>query len=274
MSTEVNRISPSGPTLRERLREVWRFRALFAVCVERVIKLRFKQTLVGPVWVVLQPIMLTVVFTVVFSRVARVPSEQVPYPVFAFSGLVVWTFFSASFVLATNSLVTQQQVVSKVYFPRIILPTATVAAFVIDLVAAVAVLAVLMAVYGVAPQPTALLGLPWLIEVLVFSSVTSCWASALAVKYRDIRIVLPFFMQFALFLTPVAYPVTKVPGRFRAIYDLNPMTSIVVGFRSAVLGTPGPSLRAVVLSSGVVAVAAIVGIGYFVREERFFADVI
>lgn len=271
---QVTRITPSGPSLLERTQEFWRFRSLFGVVVERAMKIRFKQTLVGPAWVVLQPVILTVAFTIVFDRLAHVSSDNLPYPVFAFSGLGVWTFFTASLLIAANSLVNQQEVVSKVYFPRIILPTAVVVAFLLDLFISVAILFVLMGIYGVTPRWTSFLAIPWLLDAFVFTTALGWWLSALAVKYRDIRIVLPFLVQLGLFVTPIAYPASAVPRPLRFVFDLNPMTAIVGGFRSAFLGTPLPTMRAIALSLAVVVAVIVIGLTYFIREERYFADVI
>ena len=257
-----------------RLAELWDYRELFFFLVWRDIKVRYKQTALGAGWAVLQPFFTMVVFSIFFGALAGIPSDGVPYPVFAFTALVPWTFFSTALTQAGNSLVQEEQVLSKVYFPRLIVPFAAVLAGLVDFAIAFVFLLGMMAFYGVSVS-WALLTLPLFV---VFAALTALaaglWLSALNVQYRDVRYTMVFLVQLWLFITPVAYASSLVPERWRALYGLNPMAGVVEGFRWAVLGevdAPGPMLA---VSVAMVLVFFVGGLFYFRRMERTFADVV
>jgi lipopolysaccharide transport system permease protein len=255
-------------------RELWTYRELLYFLVWRDIKVRYKQTVLGVAWALLQPLATMVVFALFFGRLAGIPSDGLPYPVFAFAALVPWTFFANGLTLSANSLIANQQLVTKVYFPRVAIPMATVLAGLVDLVIAFAVLLAMMAWYGIAPTVNVL----WLPLFIALALVTALgvglWLSALNVLYRDVRYVVPFLTQLWLFATPIAYSSTLLPEQWRTLYAINPMVGVVEGFRFALLGQgsgPGPMLAA----SALAAVALFVsGAYYFRRMEDTFADVI
>jgi lipopolysaccharide transport system permease protein len=256
------------------LDDVWRYRELLAFLVWRDLKVRYRQTVLGAVWAVLQPFVTMVVFSVVFGRLAGVPSDGVPYPVFAFAALVPWTFFSAGIAQSANSLVGSQSLIKRVYFPRLVIPIAAVAVGLVDLAIASVVLVGLMLAFGIVPSLTLIWAIPLLALAFVTSLGVGLWLSALNVRYRDIRYIVPFLVQVWLFATPVAYPASLVGEPWRTLYALNPMVGVVEGFRWALLGTdtaPGP----LVVVSGLVAVVVLItGALYFRRAEGSFADVV
>ncbi len=255
-------------------RELWAFRELIYFLTWRDIKVRYKQTAIGVVWAVLQPLAMMLVFTLFFGRLARVPSEGIPYPLFAYAGLLPWQLFSRAITESTNSLVTDQRLITRVYFPRIIVPLSTTLAALVDFAIAAALLAILMARYGIVPGVAAL----WLPLFLLLMVVTALglgfWLSALNVEFRDVMYVVPFLNQFWLFVTPVVYSSTLVPEQWRVLYGLNPMAGVVEGFRWALLGVgPGPS--PMLLASSLVAIALFLsGIVWFRGREQTFADAI
>jgi lipopolysaccharide transport system permease protein len=256
------------------LDDVWRYRELLAFLVWRDLKVRYRQTVLGAVWAVLQPFVTMVVFSVVFGRLAGVPSDGVPYPVFAFAALVPWTFFSAGIAQSANSLVGSQSLIKRVYFPRLVIPIAAVAVGLVDLAIASVVLVGLMLAFGIVPSLTLIWAIPLLALAFVTSLGVGLWLSALNVRYRDIRYIVPFLVQVWLFATPVAYPASLIGEPWRTLYALNPMVGVVEGFRWALLGTdtaPGP----LVVVSGLVAVVVLItGALYFRRAEGSFADVV
>lgn len=256
------------------LRDLWHYRELLYFLTWRDVKVRYKQTAIGVVWAVLQPLLTMLVFAVIFGRLAKVPSDGVPYPVFSYTALLPWTFFATAITTAGTSLVTNINLVSKVYFPRLIVPTAGVLVGIVDFVVAFSLLLVMMLVYGIVPG-IAVLTLP-LFLLLAFMTALgiSLWLSALNVKYRDIRYTIPFLTQFWLFATPVAYPSSIIPEQWRLLYGLNPMAGVVEGFRWALLGTEQAPGGMILVSAAVVIVLFVGGLFYFRRMEREFADVI
>ena len=256
------------------LRELWEYRELLYFLTWRDIMVRYRQTFLGVAWAILQPLLTMLVFSIFFGRLARVPSDGVPYPLFALTALVPWTFFSYGLTQSANSVVANQQLVSKVYFPRLAIPVATVFSGVVDVVLAFLLLLAMMAWYGVAPSPRAVWLPAFVLLALVAALGVGLWLSALNVLYRDVRYLVPFLTQFWLFATPIAYPSSMLGEPWRTVYGLNPMTGVVEGFRWALLGTsvaPGPMLAV----SSAAAVAILVGGAlYFRRMERTFADVI
>ena len=256
------------------LRELWTYRELVYFLIWRDLKVRYKQTALGVTWVVLQPVFTMVVFSVFFGRLASVPSDGVPYPLFAFAALVPWTFFSYGLTQAANSVVMSQHLITKVYFPRLAIPVATVVAGLVDLLLAFIVLLGMMAWFGRWPTANVL----WLPAFLLLAIVTclgvGIWFAALNVEFRDVRYIVPFVAQFWLLATPIAYPSSLLSQPWRTVYALNPMVGVVEGFRWALLGTatrPGPII---VASASAALGLLLVGVLYFRRMERTFADVI
>ena len=272
--TPVMTLEPSSGFLRLKLRDVWAYRELLYFLVWRDVKVRYKQTALGAAWAILQPVMTMVVFSVFFGRLAKVPSDGIPYPVFAFAALLPWQLFAYALSESSNSLVSNQNLITKVYFPRLVIPMSAVLAGLVDFAVAFVILLGMMRYYGIVPTAAiALLPLFVLLAVATALAV-GLWLSALNVKYRDVRYTIPFLTQFWLFATPVAYPSTLVPERWRALYGLNPMAGVVEGFRWALLGKsqgPGPLLA---VSVGAVVVLLVGGLIYFRRMESTFADIV
>jgi lipopolysaccharide transport system permease protein len=253
---------------------LWQYRELLYFLTWRDLKVRYRQTFLGAAWAVIQPLVTMVVFSVIFGRLAGIPSDGVPYPVFAFAALVPWTFFATGVTQAANSLVGSQNLVKKVYFPRLVIPIAAVLTGVVDLAIAGVVLIVLMLAFGIVPG----LGIVWIVPLVGLAFVTALgvgvWLAALNVRYRDVRYLVPFLLQVWLFATPIAYPSSLLDEPWRTVYALNPMVGVVEGTRWALLGTataPGP----LILVSGAVAVLLLVtGAAYFRHVEGTFADVV
>ena len=237
-------------------------------------KVRYKQTALGVAWAVIQPLSTMVVFSLFFGHLAKVPSEGVPYPLFAFTALVPWTFFANSLAQASNSVVLNQNLVTKIYFPRLAIPIATVLAGAIDYGLAFLLLIVLMLYYGVVPTANALWLVPFSLLALVTALGVGFWLAALNVQYRDVRYTVPFLIQIWLFATPIAYPSTLLSEPWRTLYALNPMVGVVDGSRWALLGTGSPPGAMVAASTVVALVFLVSGALYFRRMERTFADVV
>jgi lipopolysaccharide transport system permease protein len=274
-SQNVTIIEPSRGWVPVKLRELWEFREVLYFLVWRDIKLRYRQTLIGAAWAILQPFLTMVVFTVFFGRLAKMPSDGIPYPLFAFAALVPWTFFANGLTQGATSLVASGHLITKVYFPRLLVPSARVLGGMLDFVLSFIVLLAMMAWYGVAPRVAALAWVPALgLLALVTAVGISLWLSALNVRYRDIQHVVPFLVQIWLFATPIAYPSSLLAERWRTLYALNPMVGVVEGFRWALLGA-GVAPGSVVATSALAALVMLVtGAFFFRRIERTFADVI
>ena len=259
------------------LGDLWRYRELFFFLIWRDVKVRYKQTALGVVWAVLQPLGNMLIFAALFGRLARLPSDGIPYPLFAFAGLLPWTFFANALGSAAGSLVGSTHLITKVYFPRMIIPTAAVLAGLVDLLISLLVMGGLMAWYGVRPGASiALLPVLVLLTVMVALGV-GMWLAALHVKYRDVRYVIPFLTQFWMFATPVIYPASLVPEQFRRLYFLNPLSGLIEGWRAVLLGgVNGGRLNWEALgSAAIVAVLLLVYAAYdFRRMERHFADLV
>jgi lipopolysaccharide transport system permease protein len=253
--------------------ELWSYRELLFFLVWRDAKVRYRQTVLGAAWALLQPGLTMVVFDVFFGRLARMPSDGMPYRLFALTALVPWTYFATAVNAGAQSLVGQTHLIGKVYFPRLLMPLSAVTTPLVDFAIAFAFLVAVTLGHGVVPGP-AVLWLPCYVLLAVLTALTaSIWTAALNVSYRDVRFVLPFAIQFWLFATPIAYPASLVPEQWRVLYGLNPMATVVEGFRAALLGTSGPG-HMVVPSLAVVAVMLVLGLKYFRRVEGTFADVI
>jgi lipopolysaccharide transport system permease protein len=256
------------------LRDLWRYRELVFFLTWRDISVRYKQTALGAAWAILQPVFTMLVFSVFFGGLGRIPSDDRPYPLFTFCALLPWQLFAHALTESSNSLVANERLITKVYFPRLIIPLAATLAGLVDFVIAFGVLVVLMAGYGAAPT-WAVLTLPlFVIFVLLAALAVGLWLSALNVQYRDVRYTLPFLTQAWLFITPIAYPSSLIPEPWRALYGLNPMAGVVEGFRWALLGLDQPPLGLLAVSAGVVAVLLVGGLYYFRRMERTFADIV
>lgn len=254
--------------------EIWAYRELLYFFVWANVKVQYKQTLLGALWAIIQPLFTMIVFSVFFGRLAGIPSGDVPYPVFAYAALVPWTYFANVVSISSNVLVQHQGVITKVYFPRVMMPLASVVGGLLDFTIALSVLGILMAFYGVAPSLAILTVPAFVLMAMLTASGVALWLSALNVRYRDVRFVIPFLIQVWLFITPVAYPSSLVPEQWRALYGLNPMAGVVEGFRWALLGQAAPSPA--LLGASVLVVLALLGSGmlYFSRAEQTFADVV
>ena len=258
-----------------RFGDLIRFRELLYFLTWRDIKVRYKQTALGAAWAVLQPVLAMLLFTVVFSRVARIGTGGIPYPLFSYAALVPWLFFANGVQLSSSSLTVNPQLITKVYFPRVYLVMAPIAAGLVDLVLAFLVLIGLTAWYGVVPSAEgAALLLPFLLLGVLTTVGTSAWLAALNVKYRDVRFVVPFIVQVLLFATPVVYSSSSVGMPWRLVFGLNPMTAVVEGFRWALAGAAAPKASTVALSALVGVAVFATGFRYFHRTEKHFADVI
>ena len=267
-------IEPPRGALQVGVRELWEHRELLYFLTWRDIKVRYKQTALGVAWAVLQPLATMAVFSLFFGRLARMPSEGVPYPLFAFTALVPWTFFANGLTQAANSVVLNQNLVTKIYFPRLAIPIATVLAGAVDFAVAFLLLVVLMLYYGVPVSPRMLWIVPYSLLALATALGVGFWLAALNVQYRDVRYTVPFLVQLWLFATPIAYPSTLLGEPWRTVYGINPMVGVVEGFRWALLGT-GSGPGAMVGVSAVVALLLMVsGAVYFRRMEQTFADVV
>ncbi len=270
----VTVIRPSGGWIPLDPRELWEARELLYVLVSRDIKARYRQTTLGAAWAILQPFLAMIIFSIFFGRLIGISSEGIPYPVFAYSALVPWTYFANALGLAANSLVDNEQTLTKVYFPRLLVPATPVLAKLLDFGIAFVILIGMMLFYGVAPT-AAIWTLPFFVLLAAATALgVGVWLSALTVVHRDIRHVVPFLVQFWLFATPVAYSSSLVPERWRALYGLNPMAGVVEGFRWALLGRASVSGALLTVSTLTVAALLVSGLYYFRRVERTFADVV
>ncbi|MBN1202580.1 MAG: ABC transporter permease [Anaerolineae bacterium] len=269
------RIQPSKGWVSLKLRELWEYRELLYFLTWRDIKVRYKQTVLGAAWAIIQPFFTMVVFSLFFGGLAKVPSDDVPYPIFSYSALVPWTFFAYGLQQSSNSLVLSANLIKKIYFPRLVIPISAVISGVVDFVLAFSVLLVMQLVYGIVPSINVLFLPFFFLLALVTSLGTGMWFSAMNVQFRDVRYTIPFVTQFWMFATPIAYPSSLIENDLlRALYGLNPMTGVVEGFRWALINTdtaPGP----LIVVSSLVAVGLLVsGMYYFRRMERTFADVV
>src|SRR2546422_2308857 len=270
----TRRIAPSKGWVSLKLNELWEYRELLHFLVWRDIKVRYKQTALGASWAIIQPFFTMIVFSLFFGHLAKMPSDGIPYPIFSFAALVPWGFFANGLSQSSNSLVGSSNLITKVYFPRLIVPLASVFSGIVDFLVAFVVLLVIMLYYGLVPT----LNILWLPLFVLLSLVTSLgvglWLSALNVEYRDVRYIVPFLTQFWMLATPIAYPSSLLHEPWRTIYGLNPMVGVVEGFRWALLGTrmaPGPIIAA---SSLAAVVTLVSGAFYFRRMEKTFADVV
>ena len=265
-------IRPTKGWLRLNLSELWRYRELVFFLTWRDISVRYKQTVLGVAWAVIQPFFTMVIFSIFFGRLGKIPSDGLPYPIFTFCALIPWQLFAYSLSQSSNSLVANQNLITKVYFPRIVMPLSATLGGMVDFIIAFIILFLMMLFYGISPT-SAIWALPlFVLLALVTALGTGLWLSALNVEYRDVRYTIPFLTQFWMFLTPIAYPSSMVPEQWRTLYGINPLVGVVEGFRWALLGTdqtPGPILA---VSAFVSVLLLVSGLFYFRRMERTFAD--
>ena len=272
--SDVIIVKPSKGWISLKLEELWEYRELLYFMAWRDIKVRYKQTVLGAAWAIIQPFFTMVVFSIFFGKLARVPSDGLPYPIFAYAALVPWTFFANGLNMASNSLVGSANLIKKVYFPRLVVPISGVISGVVDFVLAFAVLLGMMLFYGILPTVN-IMWLPLFVLLIFITALgVGFWLSALNVQFRDVRYTVPFLTQFWLFATPIAYPSSLLSEPWRTLYGINPMVGVVEGFRWALLGAdtaPGP----IIAVSALVALAILVGGAfYFRRMEKTFADVV
>jgi lipopolysaccharide transport system permease protein len=270
----ITRIQPEKGWVGLNFRELWKFRELLYFLIWRDLKVRYKQTVLGAAWAIIQPLLTMLVFSLFFGKLARVPSDGVAYPLFAFTGLVPWTFFANAITQSSNSLIGSQHLITKVYFPRLVIPIASVLSGILDFVIAFVVLIGMILYYGFTPGIT-ILTIPFFFLIALITALgTGLWLSALNVEFRDVRYIVPFLSQFWLFSTPVAYPSSLLAERWQIIYALNPMVGVVEGFRWALLQTPNPPAPVLAVSTVTAIFLLITGALYFKRMERTFADVV
>jgi lipopolysaccharide transport system permease protein len=257
-----------------RLREAWEYRELLYFLVWRDIKVRYKQTLLGATWAIIQPVMTMIIFSVIFGKLANLPSDGIPYPIFSYTALLPWQLFSKALSDASGSLVNNQQFVTKIYFPRLFLPAASILSGVVDFFIALIILFGMMWYYKI-PFTLNILTLPALVLFTLITCMASAmWLAAINVKYRDVKYVLPFLVQAWLYATPIAYSSTMIPEQWRSLYGLNPMAGVVEGFRWALLGQQTSSGSLIGVSLFIVFPLFIGGLIYFQRMERTFSDII
>ena len=271
---KVLRIEASKGWVPLKVGELWEYRELIYFLIWGNVKIRYKQTVLGAAWAIIQPFMTMVVFSLFFGKLAKVPSDNRPYPIFSFAALVPWTFFSNSLRLASNSLIGSAHLITKVYFPRLAIPIATVLSGVVDCAIAFVILLAMMVYYGVTPDNRVLLLPLFFLLALVSALCTSLWLSALSVEYRDVQHIMPFVLQFWLFATPIAYSSSMLAEPWRTVYGLNPMVGVVEGFRWALLGTDVAHGGMILISALAALITLISGAFYFRRMERTFADMV
>lgn len=267
-------IEPSRGWVALGLRDLWGYRDLLYFLTWRDVKVRYKQTVLGAAWAVLQPLFTTLIFTLIFGRLAGLPSDGIPYPVFFYAGLLPWTFFANAVTSSSNSLVGSAGLITKIYFPRMIIPAAAVAAGAVDFAIAFVILVGMLLYYGIAPSWGLLMLLPLVIILMLAALGVGMWLSALNVKYRDIRFALPFIVQLWMFASPVIYPASMLPEKWRWVFNVNPMTGVIEGFRAALLHNKGFDWPALAFSAAVTIVALVYAAYAFRRMERSFADVV
>ena len=272
LPTRINRPTTGWPSLN--LNELWQYRELLYFLSWKEIKVRYKQTALGIGWAIIQPFFTMLVFSLFFGKLAKMPSDGVPYPLFAYAALVPWTFFSNGLIQSSNSLVNNANLLQKVYFPRLIMPISSILSSTVDFVFSFIVLIAMMLFYGILPT----VNIVWLPFFMLLALGTALggglWLSAINVQYRDVRYVIPFLIQVWLFATPIAYPSSLLTEPWRTLYGLNPMVGVVEGFRWALLGTETAPGAAVVVSSFMAGILLVSGTFYFRRMEKTFADIV
>ena len=268
-------IKPQKGLIKFDFAEIWRFRELFYIFIWRDIKVRYKQTAIGVLWAILQPLFTMIIFTVFFGRLAKIPSDNVPYSIFVFTGLIFWNYFSLTLANVSSVLVEYESIIKKIYFPRLILPLSSVFTPIVDFFIALIVLIALMLYYHYPPTFVGIILVPFLVLISAFSVVgLGLFLASVNVKYRDVRYVVPFFIQLMLFLTPVIYPVSIIPSKFQWLVFLNPIAGVITLARSSMLHTALVDWRLLALSFGISLILLMFGLYYFRKTERFFADIL
>lgn len=266
-------IKPSKSWVAIDLADLWAYRELLYLLIWRELKARYKQTVMGVAWVIMQPLMTTIIFTIFFSKLARIESDGIPYPIFAYAGLLPWSFFASSVTNSSSSLVANAPLITKVYFPRLILPGATIGARLVDFAVAFVLLIGMMIYYNVALTLNILMLFPLIVLVTLLALGVGMWTAALNVRYRDVGVALPVALQLWMFASPILYPLSLVPEKYRAVYMLNPMVGITEGFRSALFGLAF-NRRALIFSVVVMLVLLVYSAYVFRRMEKSFADLV
>jgi len=274
LNIPIIRIEPARGWVSLKLGEIWPYRELLYFLVWRDVKVRYKQTAIGAAWAIIQPLLTMVIFTLVFDKFAKVPSNGLPYPIFSFAALLPWTYFSKALNQSILSVVSNANLITKVYFPRLLLPTASVLAGMVDFAISFLFFVILMVWYGIIPS-SAVLFLPgFTLLAMLTALAVSLWLAVINVRYRDVGQAIPFVVQLWMFASPVAYPVSLVPEKWRLLYGLNPMAGVIEGFRWALLGKETPDFGVVAISAVMVVALLIPGIIYFKYTERTFADLV
>ena len=256
-------------------KEIWQFRDLFYFLTWKDLKVKYKQTVVGAAWAIFQPFITMVIFSIFFGRLAQMPSDGIPYPIFVYTGLLFWTLFNTGLTNASNSFVVNEKIVTKIYFPRFILPASAIITNVIDFFIASFILVLLMMYYQYMPTLSGLLLFPLLLCMTIFSAFgIGIFFASLNVKYRDVRFILPFFIQLLMFLTPVIYPVSIAPEKYQWLLGINPMSGVIDVARSSLLGVGSINWSLLGMSTFMMCIYFIVGFLYFRKVEHYFADVI
>lgn len=267
-------IKPSSGWRTLDLREVWAYRELLGMLAWRDVSIRYKQSVAGIGWAIIQPLMTMVIFTIIFGKFAKLPSDGFPYPVFAYCALLPWNYFAQSLSGSSDSLVGSSYLITKVYFPRLILPLSKVSSGLIDFGVAFIILFGMMAWYRISPTAGILLLPVFMLVAMLTALGVGLWFTALNVKYRDVRFIVPFIAQFWMFASPVAYSTSLVPEKWRWLYGLNPMAGVIEGFRWALLGKSAPDFRMMLVSFAAVCAVLITGLFYFKKMEKTFADIV
>lgn len=271
---QIVEIQPSRKLLNLDLAGVWKYRELLYFLVWRELKIRYKQAVIGTGWAIIQPVLTVLIFTAVFGHFAKIPSDGIPYPVFSFTALLPWTYFSEALRRGGTGLVEDSQLIRKIYFPRLVIPLAMVIAPMVDFVITFLVLIALLLWYGMVPTWSVVFLPFFLFLAMITALAVDLWLGPLNVRFRDVKHTMPFLIQIWMYASPVVYPVSIVPERWRLVYSMNPMVGVIEGFRWALLGNKNPDFFAIGVSTFFIVVILIGGIVYFKRMERFFADVI
>jgi lipopolysaccharide transport system permease protein len=267
-------IEPRKTILHLGLKAIWEYRELLYFLVWRDLKVRYRQTIIGVGWVVLQPLLTVILFTAIFGRVAKIPSDGLPYPVFAYSALLPWSLFVSSLTRGSDSIVGNAQLISKIYFPRLLLPLSGILSPLVDFAISLVIFVAMTIWFGILPT-WRILVLPLFLLILIFTALAvGLWLSALNVRYRDVGHTVPFLIQLWMFASPIVYPVSLIPEKWRVLYSLNPMAGVIEGFRWALLGKESPDFGVIIISTLMVLALLVPGFMYFKYTERTFADVV
>jgi len=273
-SQRVIVIEPASKRFDFNARELWEYRELLYFLIWRDLKVRYKQTALGVGWAVIQPVVAMVIFSLIFGRFAKLPSEGLPYPVFVYAGLLPWNYFAASLSGASGSIVGNTNLITKVFFPRLLIPLGSVATPAVDFFIALLVLVGLMFGYGISPD-WHLVFLPFFLLMALLTSLgIGLWLATVNVRYRDVPYVIPFMTQIWMYASPIIYPVTLLPSKWQWVLSLNPLTGVIEGFRWSLLGQQRPALLVLLVSAGVGVALTVSGLAYFRRVERGFADIL